>query len=216
MKHIEELLSAILAGIMIGIGATVYLSVDNHIVGSLLFAIGLYTIVAYQLNLFTGKIGYLVVESQKMNYLIFLIITWIGNLIGTFLYGIVIANIRHELVMKANALCKTKLAQDPFTAVFLGLFCGLLMFIAVDNYKNNTNDFGKIIGVFVCVSIFILCKFEHCVADMTYFALTLNPNYIISGLKYILLVMLGNTFGSFLIPSYLRIKDAMNNIQKTS
>lgn len=35
---------AVLAGIAIGIGGIVYLSVDNKVVGALLFTVGLYTI----------------------------------------------------------------------------------------------------------------------------------------------------------------------------
>ena len=46
MKYnIEILIKSILAGIMIGIGGTIYLSLDNKIVGSILFAIGLFIIV---------------------------------------------------------------------------------------------------------------------------------------------------------------------------
>ena len=59
MKYnIEILIKSILAGIMIGIGGTIYLSLDNKIVGSILFAIGLFVIVVYSFNLYTGKIGY--------------------------------------------------------------------------------------------------------------------------------------------------------------
>ena len=57
MKH---LIKSILAGIMIGIGATTYLSLKNKIVGSILFTIGLFIILTKELNLYTGKIGYIV------------------------------------------------------------------------------------------------------------------------------------------------------------
>ena len=61
MKYnIEILIKSILAGIMIGIGGTIYLSLDNKIVGSILFAIGLFIIVVYSFNLYTGKMGYLI------------------------------------------------------------------------------------------------------------------------------------------------------------
>ena len=39
------LVKSIIAGVMIGIGGTVYLSVENKVVGSVLFAIGLFAIV---------------------------------------------------------------------------------------------------------------------------------------------------------------------------
>ena len=42
MKH---LIKSILAGIMIAIGGTIYLSLENKMVGAFLFAIGLFIIV---------------------------------------------------------------------------------------------------------------------------------------------------------------------------
>ena len=42
MKYIKTLLLAILAGIAIGIGGTIYLTLENKIIGSLMFTVGLY------------------------------------------------------------------------------------------------------------------------------------------------------------------------------
>ena len=74
MKYnIEILIKSILAGIMIGIGGTIYLSLDNKIVGSILFAIGLFIIVVYSFNLYTGKMGYLINNFNK-KYIIYKVI----------------------------------------------------------------------------------------------------------------------------------------------
>ena len=74
MKYnIEILIKSILAGIMIGIGGTIYLSLDNKIVGSILFVIGLFIIVVYSFNLYTGKIGYLINNFNK-KYIIYKVI----------------------------------------------------------------------------------------------------------------------------------------------
>ena len=43
---------------MISLGCTVYLKIGG-IVGAILFSIGLLGVVTYQLNLFTGKAGFL-------------------------------------------------------------------------------------------------------------------------------------------------------------
>ena len=53
------LLSGVLAGMMISVGGTVYLSVDSKVVGASLFSIGLFFVVSMRLWLYTGKIGYL-------------------------------------------------------------------------------------------------------------------------------------------------------------
>jgi formate/nitrite transporter FocA (FNT family) len=47
----------ILAGILIGIGATAYVLAPNTIIGSALFSLGLISVFHLQSNLFTGKIG---------------------------------------------------------------------------------------------------------------------------------------------------------------
>ena len=85
MKH---LVKSILAGIMIGIGATAYLSSNNKIVGSILFSIGLFIIVTKELNLFTGKVGYIV--NNNLSYIKEVFITLIGNAIGTYLVGLIL------------------------------------------------------------------------------------------------------------------------------
>ena len=51
-------LSAILAGAVIAFGGTVFLSVENTVVGSLFFTIGLFVVCTRGLHLFTGKVCY--------------------------------------------------------------------------------------------------------------------------------------------------------------
>ena len=71
MERVRQFFSAILAGMLIGMGGTVFLSQSNPVVGSFLFAIGLFTIVVFQLHLFTGKVGY--TPFNKPVYLIELV-----------------------------------------------------------------------------------------------------------------------------------------------
>ena len=72
MERVRQFFSAILAGMLIGMGGTVFLSQSNPVVGSFLFAIGLFTIVVFQLHLFTGKVGY--TPFNKPVYLIELVV----------------------------------------------------------------------------------------------------------------------------------------------
>ena len=62
-KYVDYLIKSIFAGIMIGIAGTVYLRVDNNIVGSFLFSIGLFVICMYGMILYSGKVGYLFMIS---------------------------------------------------------------------------------------------------------------------------------------------------------
>lgn len=196
MKYFKTLLLAIIAGIAIGIGGTIYLTLENKIIGSLMFTVGLYTICSQGLNLFTGKVGYLV--NNKVDYLIDLLIIWIGNFIGTFTSAKLIQLTR--LTIDATNICNIKVNDSYLSLFILGIFCGMLMYIAVDGYKKTTNP----IILFVCVSVFILCGFEHCIADMFYFALA---NMIgINTLITLLVITLGNSIGGMLIPLINKIK----------
>lgn len=56
--HLNTFIYALLAGIMIGIGSIIYLSCDNKYIGAFLFGFGLFTILTFEFNLYTGKVGY--------------------------------------------------------------------------------------------------------------------------------------------------------------
>ena len=74
-KYVRLFALAVLAGAAIGIGGIVFLSLENKIVGALMFTAGLYSICVHGLNLFTGKVGYAV--EQPKSYIIDLVIIWV-------------------------------------------------------------------------------------------------------------------------------------------
>ena len=80
-KVLSYLVKSILAGVMIGIGGTIFLSLENKIVGASLFAIGLFMIVINGFNFYTGKVGY--IFDNKPKYLIEVFTIIIGNLSPT-------------------------------------------------------------------------------------------------------------------------------------
>ena len=193
MKHLNALKKAIVAGVLIGIGCTVYLNMDNSIAASFLFGLGLFTIINLELNLFTGKIGYL----GKNNY-IEILITLIGNAIGmAFLsnrYAGKALNLSNRPVFYAECHNVNKLS-DYIIYFLLAVFCGMLMFIAVATFKKQPNILGTL-AVFLCVSVFILAGFEHCIANMFYLGLVSTPT------KYFLpliVMILGNSTGGILL-----------------
>lgn len=197
-SNISILIKSILAGIMIGIGGTIYLSLDNKIVGSILFAIGLFIIVVYSFNLYTGKIGYLINNFNK-KYIRELIITLIGNFIGTFFVGFVLryTRIYTSISDKAKGLVDIKLNDTLISILILSFFCGILMYLAVNTYK-EVKDIGKYLAVFLGVIVFILCRFEHCIANMYYFSV--SSTWSLNTLLYLLVMILGNSLGGILIP----------------
>lgn len=192
----ETLKKAIAAGFMIGIGAIIYLQCENKIAGALLFTIGLFAICAFGMNLFTGKIGYVISNKNKPNCLII----WLGNLIGAGFGMTLIRIAKPSLHEKALVLMNAKTELNFFAAIILAFFCGVLMYIAVENYRANSHGIGKVIGLFLCVSVFILCGFEHSIADMCYAALAVDS--LDTGLKYLLFlieVTVGNSLGALAV-----------------
>lgn len=188
-------LKAAAAGITIGIGGAVYLTLENRVIGAVLFGVGLYTIVLNGLFLYTGKVGYLISAKDKKAYILQLIFTWLGNFAGTVLAAAAISATRiRNLRRTAEVICKTKLADTPHSILILAVFCGILMYVAVDGFREKGNP----LILFFCVTVFILCGFEHCIANMFYFSLA--GAWSLRAVIYLLLMTLGNSVGGILLP----------------
>lgn len=202
----KVLFKSFLAGIMIAIGGTVFLSIENKVIGASLFSIGLFGVLIYNLNLYTGKIGYLI-TNFNLKYIKELIITLIGNFIGACSVGFILryTRIYDKIYEKSLILANTKLNDNILSIFILSIFCGLLMYYAVNGFKKQT-DFGKYLVVYLGVAVFILCGFEHCIANMYYFSVA--DIWSLKTLEYTGIMVLGNSIGSFIIPlCNLVIKD---------
>lgn len=198
---------AIMSGFLIGIGGTVYLSVDNKYLGGFLFSLGLFTIVQFGFSLYTGKVGY--IPENKPAYIRVVLITLLGNILGTGIAAFLIrltrvGDVVHE---KAAAAMETKMDDSIISKLVLGFFCGMLMYIAVENAKvsrSKGSDFSAVFGVAMPVMVFIFCGFNHSVADCFYL-FAANPSA--GGLLYILIVAIGNAVGGMTIPLVKKLYD---------
>lgn len=202
-KTWKTLVLATAAGFCIGIGGIVFLMQESKLAGAFLFAVGLLTILVFRFNLFTGMVGYLAenMVAKKWGYLLTLLFVWLGNFAGTALAaGLVsLTKLRDALVTKCDGIVASKLADSWYSLLILGIFCGILMFIAVDTFKKKIGekDFLCCIAVFMGVMVFILAGFEHSIADMFYFCLT---GKAVDALFALSMITLGNAIGGNLIP----------------
>ena len=196
-KSIKILLDAFFAGIFIGIAGTVYLASANSVVGAFLFGFGLLTIVCFSLKLYTGAIGYLVDQgSNFFRYLYDLLLIWLGNLAGCAAVGYAIRTTRviNSLEAKVQNIVNIKIADTPASLLILSIFCGMLMFTAVDAFRNDKlPSVCRPVMVFLCVMVFILSGFEHCIANMYYFSVA--DAWSSRTLLLILWMTLGNSIG---------------------
>lgn len=181
------------AGILITIGGTAFLSCENKTVGAVLFSVALLCICYKSYYLFTGKIGYIVEQHTKQDFLN-LDIGLFGNLAATFLLGMLLRTVLPNIGEKAVEMCSAKLAQFPLYTFIRGFFCGILMYLAVSIYKEK----NSVLGILFCVPVFILCGFEHSIADMFY--LGASGIFSVKIILFTALVVAGNTFGAIVLP----------------
>ena len=179
--------------------------------------------------LYTGKVCYLF-ENKEQTYkekILSLIIGLLGNLIGVFLVALVLRLINRDAIAESmtsmgvmysdSALLfknlvksvDTKINYSWYTMIILSAFCGMLVYIAVEGFKVINNPLGKYVVLILAVSGFIICGFEHSIANMFYYFLA--GNFTIEAFLSLLLCVIGNSIGGLIIPS---LKMLMNKIEK--
>ena len=187
------------AGVFIAIGAVVSSTaahaLDNagmvRLVSGLLFPVGLCMVVILGTELFTGNSLMVTAAIQKK-------ITWGGlfrnwaivffaNFAGALAVAALMAFFGQlDIGAKELAVYTAKVAANKSSlpwgnAFVLGLFCNLLVCVAIYMGNSAQDTAGKIIGLFLPIAAFVMAGFEHCVANMYYvpagiFA-NMNPDY---------------------------------------
>ena len=206
MKSASRIVGGLLAGIMIAIGGSVFLScfgdgsVLNKAIGALFFSVALLCICYKGYSLFTGKVGYI---PEKHDGEAFSILLWglLGNLIATVALGYALRAAIPSIGGVAEALCTAKLTQAWWQTLIRGIFCGILMYLAVSIYR----DKKSISAIFFCVPVFILAGFEHSIANMFYFGAA-GMFFSLDTVIYLAIVVVGNAVGGMIMPLLAMIK----------
>ncbi|MBR0541555.1 MAG: formate/nitrite transporter family protein [Clostridia bacterium] len=193
----SKILSGISAGILISIGGSVFLACDNKYVGAVMFSVALLCICLKGYSLYTGKIGFIPEKHDKEAFSV-LLLGLLGNLIGTVVCGYAIRYALPALGDTAEKICTLKLEQAIPQTLIRGIFCGVLMYLAVSIFR----DKQKVIGILFCIPVFILAGFEHSVADMFYFAA--SGIVSLEAFVFLMTVVLGNTIGGMLLPILMK------------
>ena len=190
----KNFVNGILAGILITIGGGVFLSCENKTVGAVLFAVALLCICYLGYNLFTGKICYMADKHDRDAFSL-LLLGLLGNLVGTVAGGYLLRYAVPAIGETAFTVCTGKLENQLFFQTLIrGIFCGVLIYLAVEIFKTK----NTISGILFCIPVFILSGYEHSIADMFYFAA--SGIVSVQAFLFILTVILGNTIGGLLIP----------------
>lgn len=221
--------SAMLAGIFVGMAIMLIFTIGGlltaaespatKIVMGISFGGALSLVVFAGSELFTGNnfvmaVGSLSKSLSWVDTIKVWIVSFIGNLVGSILAGYMfyLTGLAKgpvgEFIANTAATKMSLPAQELF---FRGLFCNILVCLAVWCTFRCKDDVSKLIMIFWCLFIFITAGFEHSVANMTLLTIgLLSPGTAavsITGYIYnIGVVTLGNMIGGIFfvaIPYYL-------------
>lgn len=191
-------MSSIIAGGLIAVGAVVNLRAGG-VLGAILFSFGLLMIVMQGLDLFTGKVGYVFDGGIRWRKLAVMLL---GNAYGAIMTACALSltPLGVALASAATAVIASRVSGGLLANTILGIGCGVCVYLAVDNWA-STHDW---MGVMLPVSVFVVCGFGHCVADMFYAAL---GNVGLEGWLTVLATGIGNVLGSWIIPIFNKQKN---------
>ena len=177
--------SSIMSGIAIGTAGIGFLA-TRDIVGSVLFAFALITVVSYKLQLYTGTAGF--IKRNEVPYLLYVLA---GNLVGCFIMAMLTRCSPLELQASAQNLLEGRLAVGPLRGGLLAIGCGFIMTTAV-TFARKGNNLPLRFGV----PLFITCGFPHCAAD-AFFYMTAPLSFWSAHLGEILIFYVSIVIGNF-------------------
>ena len=182
----KMMILAILAGAFIGFGGvgatTVAVSVEQaslgKFIGACVFPGGLTMVLLAGSELFTGNclltIPLLEKEIRFSGMIKNWVIVYIGNIIGGLLVGAGVV-FSHQPALFGNGMAVSvistavsKTSMSLSDAFIKGILCNFLVCIAVWIAFAAKDIVGKIVGLFFPIMMFVLCGFEHSVANMYY------------------------------------------------
>ena len=129
----------------------------------------------------------------------------VGNFLGTFFVaGIIhLTRIFENITLRASDMVNIKLNDSWYSVLILAIMCGVLIYLGVNTFKKSQNNFSKVFAIIICVFVFIISSYEHCIANMFY--ISIADAWSLKAFLYMLLMILGNTIGGLLIPGLAKI-----------
>lgn len=186
--------SAIMAGVMTGLGGAAFLGAEHREGGALLFSIGMFAALVLGLPLYIGRCAGAICHKPRQIHTLPAIL--LGNLLGAVLCGLVYGLAVTSRVPEIQA---ARLTQSFFSTLVRGTFCGMLVFIGAQSWKSL--EFSRPVGTLLAVTAFIVSNFENSIADAFYFGAAFSQTGIFNPkvLPFLLAAVLGNTLGPVLL-----------------
>ena len=210
---IHFLFMTLLSGAMIGICATSSLTAtalvdDGRIIGSLLFSLGMFVILAFEMKLFTGLIPKIPHTSPKSYWQ--LPVCLIGNFVGVYIVYLLVSQtyFADKVILQGANLIAKKLSLDNWALSSLssGVLCGILITLSILSVDHShKKGLSANVGVMFPIIVFVFCGFDHSIANMFYFYCLGEFSWKVIG--YISLTILGNLIGGIILPLVLKLRD---------
>lgn len=186
MPAVKMFLLAVLAGFSIAMGGAVTNTASHSIanvgaarvVCGLLFPFGLGMVILMGAELFTGNtlivISLLDRQATVGGMLKNWCVVYLGNAAGAMLtaagcaFGGQLNYSGGQLAVFTIKLAAGKCALTAGNAVILGILCNLLVAAGVLLSLSAKDLTGRVVGAYLPVAFFVICGFEHCVANLFY------------------------------------------------
>ena len=215
----KYLLASALAGLFVGFGVLAMATIGGVLTGvahpmtkllnAFVFPVALSLVIFAGAELFTGNtfvmtIGVLEKRISLSELAGVWLLSYIGNFVGSFLCAAAFIGTglatgdTLSFILSTSAL---KMTMSPGALIWRGVLCNILVCLAVWCSNRMKTESGKLILIFWCIFTFVICGFEHSVANMTMLSLgVLLPHsgtaISLSVLFYnLFFVSLGNTIG---------------------
>ena len=176
-------LKSVAAGILICMGCIVNLKVGGGIPGALLFSAGLWFVISFNAELFTGRVtrdDYSV--TQKLVMLVF-------NVIGAGVCGLLASVFLPEIMEPAEKIAIAY--ADPLKVLWQSVMCGICMYLAT---TPPAKEQSRLPFVLYGVALFILSSYGHSIALAGYAAIARGIAWWV-----IPLAAVGNALGSYIM-----------------
>lgn len=172
------------SGILISLGAYAFLSIGG-IVGAILFSFGIICIVMSEIPLYTGVAGTNMLFKDKM-------IVLVENVFGAMLAGFFLSLLNGNQLDTDINIVQNKISAVWYISFIKAIFCGLIVDVAVYLSKKYNKH---IVPLLLGIPVFIICGFNHSIADSCYIGMTILNYFNLGSLLYLLNVIIGNYIG---------------------
>ncbi len=213
LQHVVFFLMAVCAGAVIGIGgsasllANALLGTWGKILGSVLFSLGIFVIVAFEMRLFTGMVADIPTMGVKNVWK--LALCFFGNIVGVAITAFLAyyTSIGQTIATQGAASIATKLNAENWAlnALCSACLCGALITLSVKSAAcAPKKGLSATVGVLFPIVVFAFCGFDHSVANMMYFYYLGEFSWRVVG--YELLCIVGNILGGVALPCVTLLK----------